>query len=118
MDGLGEGAREFQIRLAGLAPDQIRIRCVSQPAADRLIQSVAGLEEPFDRTLPGGEWLIVGIHIAGDQIGRFGIGACDQQRRYAQHIGRQTRGIQLSIASRVGTSTLPPMWPHFFTDAS
>ncbi len=23
-----------------------------------------------------------------------------------------------ATASRVGTSTLPPMWPHFFTDAS
>ena len=23
-----------------------------------------------------------------------------------------------STASRVGTSTLPPMWPHFLTDAS
>ena len=26
--------------------------------------------------------------------------------------------ISFSTASRVGTSTLPPMWPHFFTDAS
>jgi len=24
----------------------------------------------------------------------------------------------LATASRVGTSTLPPMWPHFFTGAS
>ena len=24
--------------------------------------------------------------------------------------------ISLSTASRVGTSTLPPMWPHFLTD--
>ena len=26
--------------------------------------------------------------------------------------------ISFSTASRVGTSTLPPMWPHFLTDAS
>ncbi len=26
--------------------------------------------------------------------------------------------ISLSTASRDGTSTLPPMWPHFLTDAS
>jgi hypothetical protein len=26
--------------------------------------------------------------------------------------------ISFSTASRVGTSTLPPMWPHFFTAAS
>ena len=26
--------------------------------------------------------------------------------------------VSLAFASRVGTSTLPPMWPHFFTDAS
>ena len=26
--------------------------------------------------------------------------------------------FNLSTASRVGTSTLPPMWPHFFTAAS
>ena len=26
--------------------------------------------------------------------------------------------ISLSTASRVGTSTLPPMWPHFLTEAS
>ncbi|MNL49953.1 hypothetical protein D3C87_1729280 [compost metagenome] len=24
----------------------------------------------------------------------------------------------LATASRVGTSTLPPMWPHFFTEAN
>ena len=26
--------------------------------------------------------------------------------------------FSFSTASRVGTSTLPPMWPHFFTEAS
>ena len=26
--------------------------------------------------------------------------------------------ISLATASRVGTSTLPPMWPHFLTEAS
>ena len=26
--------------------------------------------------------------------------------------------VSLALASRVGTRTLPPMWPHFLTEAS
>eukprot|EP01092_Planopodium_desertum_P013804 TRINITY_DN67867_c0_g8_i3.p1 TRINITY_DN67867_c0_g8~~TRINITY_DN67867_c0_g8_i3.p1 ORF type:complete len:672 (-),score=294.42 TRINITY_DN67867_c0_g8_i3:1748-3763(-) len=95
MDRLGELPREFQVRLAGLAPHKVGIRCVGQAAADGLVQAVAGLVEALHGALAGGEWLVVAIDVAGQQISRFGVGTCHQQGRHAQHVGGQPRGVEL-----------------------
>ena len=41
-----------------------------------------------------------------------------QQRRDAHHIGRQPGRVQRADERPIGTSTLPPRWPHFFSEAS
>jgi hypothetical protein len=118
VDGFGELARELQVRLAGLAPHQVGVGRVGQAAADRLLDARLRLVEAFDRALAGDEGLVVGVDVGGEQVGGLGVGARDQQRRHAEHVGGQARGDELLHASCVGTSTLPPMWPHFFTLAS
>ena len=95
MDRFGELARELEIGLAGFAPDQIGIGRIGQAAADRLVEAVAGLVEAFDGALAGGERLVVGVDVAGQQIGGFGIGARDDQGRHAQDVGGEARRVEL-----------------------
>ncbi len=53
------------------------------------------LKKPFDRALARQVRLVVVVDIGGDEVGRFGVGARDQQRRHAHHVGRETRRDQL-----------------------
>jgi hypothetical protein len=53
------------------------------------------LKKPFDGALAGAERLVVGVHVAGDQVGGFGVGAGDDQGRHAHHVGGEARGDQL-----------------------
>ncbi len=95
VDGLGEAARELEVGLAGLAPDQIGIGRVGDAAADRLVEAVAGLVEALDRALAGGERQVVRVDVAGQQVGGLGVGARDDQGRHAHDVGGQARGDQL-----------------------
>ena len=90
MDGLGKVAGILQVRLAGLAPHQVGIRCVGQTPRDGLVQTRLGAEEAFDGTLAGQEGLVVVIHIGGDQVGCLGVGTSHQHGGHATHVGRQT----------------------------
>ena len=53
MDRLGEPARELQVRLAGLAPDQVGVGRVGQAARNRLPQALVRLVEAFERAFAG-----------------------------------------------------------------
>ena len=53
MDSLGKAARQLQIRRGGFTPDQVGIRRIRQPAADRLLDPGVGAEEPFAGAIPG-----------------------------------------------------------------
>ena len=90
LDGFGKLLGKGQIRLAGLAPDQIGIRRISQAARDRLLDTRTGPIEALDRALAGDEGLVVVVDIRGDQVGGFGIGTRQQHGRRAHHIGSQT----------------------------
>jgi hypothetical protein len=67
---------------------------------------------------PVHEGFVVGVVVGGEQVGGFGVGAGEDDGRHAHGIGGEARGDQLFDGFLVGTRTLPPMWPHFFTAAS
>ena len=87
--------REGEVRRAGLAPHEIRIRRVGEPARDRLLDAVADPIESFGGALAGQERLVVLVDVRGDQVGRFGVGARQQDRRHAHDVGCEPRGIEL-----------------------
>ena len=66
---------------AGLAPDEVGERRVGEAARHRLVEAVARLEEALDRALAGEERLVVVVDVRGDEVGRFGIGARQHDRR-------------------------------------
>jgi hypothetical protein len=118
MHGFGELAGEFQIRRAGFAPHQVGVVSVSDSAGDGLVQTLLGLVEAFGGTLARQERLVVLVVVGGQQVSSFGIGTGDHQGRHAIDVGAIRAAISFWIASVVGTRTLPPMWPHFLTEAS
>ena len=63
MDSLGKAARLLKIRFRRFAPHQIRIRRISQPATDRLLDPGVGAEEPFAGAIPGNKLTIVRIAV-------------------------------------------------------
>ncbi len=87
MHGLGELAGEFQVRRAGLAPDQVRIFGIRHGSADGLVDALAGLVEAFCRALARQEGLVVLVVVAGDEVCSFGVGAGDDQGGHAVHVG-------------------------------
>ena len=95
MNRVGKRLCEREIRLAGLAPQQIRVRRVRQAAGYRLLQAWPGFEEAFDRTLTGQVGCVVRIDIGRHQVSRLGIGAGQKHRRHAAHVGGQARCHQL-----------------------
>ena len=86
MDRFGETARVIQSGLAGLAPDQIGIWRIGQAAANRLLDTWFGLVKPLDGAFASQERLIVGVDIRSQQIGRFRVGARNNQRRHTHHV--------------------------------
>ena len=84
--GLGELARETDIRRPGLAPDEIGIGRIGDTARDGLLETVPDLEETFRCSFACTEGPVVFIHIRGQQRGCFGIGTCKDECRYAHDI--------------------------------
>src|SRR5690349_12550635 len=60
-------ARVFEIRFRRLAPNDIRVRRVSECARDRLIQAGFNAEEAFSRALAGQERVIAFVDVAREQ---------------------------------------------------
>jgi hypothetical protein len=116
--GVGELLGELEVGRAGFAPHQVGVVGVGHGAADGLVHALFRLVEAFGGALAGDERLVVLVVVAGQQVGRFGVGAGDHERGHAADVGSHAGRDQLLQASAVGTSTLPPMWPHFLTDAS
>jgi hypothetical protein len=94
-DALGEFPREGQIGRAGLAPDHVGVLGIGEAARQRLVEALARLVEALRGALAGEEGLVVVVHVGGDDVGRFGVGAREQHRGHAHHVGREARGDQL-----------------------
>ena len=72
--GLGELTGKAQVRCAGFAPHQVSVGGVGNATADGLLQTVLDTVETFLGTLASQEWLVIGIVVRSDQVGRFCIG--------------------------------------------
>ena len=58
------------------------------------------------------------IDVSGDEARGFGLGAGDDQGRHAQVSAARRAADRLRSCCDVGIRTLPPRWPHFFSEAS
>ena len=118
VDRLGEFLRFSDIGLGRFAPEQVGVGRIASAARDRLVDPGADPEEAFRRALAGQEGPVALVDIAGQERGASRVRARDEHRRHIADIGGQPRGGQIRDRGPVGISTLPPIWPHFFSDAS
>ena len=95
MHGLGKFTGETNVWHAGFAPHQISVRSVGNATADGLLQTILDAIEAFLGALAGQEGLVVGIVIAGDQVGSLRIGTRQNNGGHAHHISRKTSCDQL-----------------------
>ena len=103
MDRLGELPRLDQIRMRGLPPQEIGIGRVGKAAGDAVRQTRAFLQsiETLGRALTfGDEGAVALVDVGGDQLGRLGVGAGQDQGRHAADIGGQARGDEIADMGR------------------
>ena len=94
LDRFGECPGGLQVRCGGLHPQQIRVRRVRPAAGDARLQAVAYPVEALGGALPGQEWPVTLVHVAGDQRRGLGVGAGDHQGGHAGHVGGEPGGGQ------------------------
>src|SRR3546814_4904517 len=72
--------------------------CEGEPALDGMIDPGAVLqaEEALGRALAGEEFVIALVDVRGDELGAFGVGARDHQRRHPRHVGGEPCGIEVA----------------------
>ena len=75
-------------------------------------------EEPFRRPLAGQEFMIPLVDVRRDEPGAFGIGARADHGRYARHIRRQPRRVQVADVRRRGDQHLAAQMAAFLSEAS
>jgi len=88
------------------------------PARNGLLDAVPDAVEAFRRALAGEKRPVVLVDIEVTRFAAFRVGARKQQGRHAGDVAASRAAISFSHASLRRTSTLPPMWPHFFTAGS
>ena len=120
VDRLGEALGLLEVGLGGLAPDHVGVGGVGEAAGDGVHRCPPRMrKKPSAVRSPVEEGVVARVDVAGDQLGAVGVGARDEQRRHAQHVGGEARGDEVAgWRFAVGISTLPPMWPHFFSEES
>ena len=86
MNFVGEALRLFQMRLCRFAPDQVTIRRVRKSSGNGVTQSAPHLVEPLGCALPGEEFVVNRVDVAGDQVRAVSIGARNDKGRNAHDI--------------------------------
>jgi hypothetical protein len=118
VDGVGELARLVHIRVRRLTPDDVGVGGVGQTAADGTLDAAVDVVEPLDRPVAIDERHIVGVNVRRQQLRAVGVGAGDEDVGTPITSAASRAATSFWTNSRVGTSTLPPMWPHFLADES
>ncbi len=74
------------------------MRREGEAAGDAMVEAGAVLqaEEAFGRPLAGDERAVPLVDVAGDQLGAFGVGARDEDRRHATDVGGKARGVEVA----------------------
>ena len=62
--------------------------------------------------------LVALVDVAGDERRGLRVGAGDDDRRHAATSAASRAAMSVLMCWPVGISTLPPRWPHFFSEAS
>ena len=117
--GLGEVPRLVEVRVAGLPPEQVGMGRKGEAARDAVLDAVpaAGRSLPAcGRRSRNGRSRSSTSEVIS--LAALGVGARDEQGRHAHDVGGEPRGVEVADMRWVGISTLPPRWPHFFSDAS
>ena len=70
----------------GFAPDQVGVRRIGNASADGLFQTVFDTVETFLGALTREEWFVVGIVVAGHQVGGLCVCASQHDGGYAHHV--------------------------------
>ena len=84
--GLGHVGRR------GLAPDEVRVRRVGEPARDRRVDPVADAEEALGRSLARAELAVELVDVARQERRGERVRAGDDQRRDVEHVGGEPGG--------------------------
>ena len=74
------------------------MRRIGDGARDARLEPVAELVEAFDRAagVVVDERLVALVDVGGDELGGLGVGARDDQRRRAHHVGGEPRGVEVA----------------------
>ena len=119
MDPLGEFARFADVGLGGLTPDQVGVGRIGETARNRVLDATFDVVETLiGAVLAEDEVFVALVYVAVISCAesasvratiRLGTSITSAARRAA---------TSFWMNSRIGTSTLPPMWPHFLAEAS
>ena len=94
---LGEAARLGEIGLRRLAPDEVGVGRVGDGAGDRRLEPVAQAIEALRRALAGDdEGAVALVDVGGDELRGLRVGARDDERRHAHHVGGEARGDEVA----------------------
>ena len=74
------------------------MRREGEAAGDAMVEAGAVLEakEALGRSLAGNERAVALVDVAGDELGAFGIGARDEDRRDTADVGGEPRSIEIA----------------------
>jgi hypothetical protein len=114
----GEAAGEVEVGRPGLAPDHVGILGIGEAARERLVESLSRAVEALGVRSP------VRNGRSRSSTSEVTMSAASASVRASRTVGTPSTSAASRAAasfctcSWVGTSTLPPMCPHFFTDAS
>ncbi len=92
--GLGEPAREFEVRLGRLHPEQVGVRRVGEAAGDDRLDAVPHLVEPLSGAGAGEERAVALVMVAREQCRREGVGAGDDDGRHSGDVGSEPGGVE------------------------
>jgi hypothetical protein len=118
VDGFRKFARFVQVGRGGFAPDQIHIRSEFEGACHGVFEPVVDNPETIGSAFAAEVFLVHAVNIAADERG------AEASVRPMKMVGTPITSaarraeINFCMKSWIGTSTLPPMCPHFFNEDS
>ena len=90
MDRLGERARQLDVGLARLDPEQVGVRGEGEAAADDRVEAGRDPVEALGGALAGGERPVALVDVAREQVGGERVGAGDDHGRHAGDVGGES----------------------------
>ena len=114
MYALREFARLAKVGFARFAPEHIRIRRVRNRARSRQLGTILDAVISLGGSLAGEKALVNRINITANEIRVFRVGSRDDNRRYAEDIGGETRGDELGNKFVRTNENLATHVPAFF----